>query len=511
MQVLGELISLEEPDRLALPWWHRACLGFISKTCVYVVAVWNNADRPPDLIVTVFDPEQWKHLYRVMAQQQDRPGVLADHFQSVPPHNIAVAESVVIGNGTVYHNNMYIENRASQTDREFVDCLNTAFGHGPFFELAETPMAQRYLPRLQEPPSHGRITTFLSEFGTPPEKCRYLDYVQVQGGWLTVQWRERLLRFMSEEKISYDGFDLTKAVLSADTSSRILRFVFPRFGAKSVVVPHGDRPGEAGKICQLITQDGSNLLSATIRRIIAGQRAELVVVCEPPKSHKAEVNYGDELKTRLEPGYPGVKIRSGRQAKDIITPLQKFDRVITIPIDYQTPVAAHWKAVGKKTVFVSRRNKLQFHRDILDVIRSTLHAHKFNVLESNADATRERLTVRDVHTKLWASMAGIVIIGPVVSSDRKRGKGGRRKPPEGPLWVNVAHEIGHLQGQEKPLLFLVDEREEQPFARMPNLHGTHYQTYNTRTRRLGAEGEKEIRSFIEAWLKREFSEEMPAN
>src|SRR5436190_266390 len=99
MQVLGELIDLNRPDRLALPWWHRACLGFISGTSVYVVAVWNDAGRVPDIIITVFNnPQRWKDVYRLIAQERDRPGILARHFQLTSPHNIAVAESATIGN-----------------------------------------------------------------------------------------------------------------------------------------------------------------------------------------------------------------------------------------------------------------------------------------------------------------------------------------------------------------------------------------------------------------------------
>jgi hypothetical protein len=506
MQVLGELISLDQTDRLALPWWHRACLGFITNTSVYVAAVWNDAGRPPDLIVTVFNPRKWNNLYRVMAQQRDKPGILAQHFQSVSPHNIAVAESATIGNGAVYHNNMYIEDTKILTPAAFTNDLNDAFGEKSFFEFSDIPMSQQTL-RREDSTLHGHVTTFLSELGYPPKKYLYIDYVQVKEGWVDVTWKQQLANWMDAQSIRYDEFDLTKAVLSADTSSRILRFVFPRRDAKSIIVPHSDSPGEAGRICKIITEDGSNLLSATIRRVRAGQQAELVVVCEPPEAYKGK-DYEKELRSRLEPDFPRTVIRSGRRAQHTITPLRKFERTIVVPTDFQPAVKTIWSSALKRRqrlIFLSRRAALQFHEELVGAVKSTLEQLQFQIIESNVQHTHGQLTPADVQAKLWASEGGIVIIGPVERSDSE-------KPDEAnksmePLWINVTHEIGHMQGQGKPLLFLVNRNVGAPFANMPNLQGTHYVEYGTLADRLGSRGQQEIQALVRTWIEDNFSDE----
>src|SRR4051812_38278026 len=102
MQVLGDLIRLPlERTSLPLPWWHRAPLGLLNGTQVYVALVESGRVGPnqipgPELIVSVLDPDLWQSLLMVRCSRRDEPGVFLESLNAVYPLNIVLAESVTL-------------------------------------------------------------------------------------------------------------------------------------------------------------------------------------------------------------------------------------------------------------------------------------------------------------------------------------------------------------------------------------------------------------------------------
>src|ERR1035438_6112198 len=100
MQVLGSLVQLTEDRRaLPLPWWHRAPLGLLHGTPVYLALSATSKRDVGDLLVTVLDPLKWNEMVLVEGLEEDNPGVIADIFGAIPPLNIAMAETVTLETG----------------------------------------------------------------------------------------------------------------------------------------------------------------------------------------------------------------------------------------------------------------------------------------------------------------------------------------------------------------------------------------------------------------------------
>lgn len=96
-----------------------------------------------------------------------------------------------------------------------------------------------------------------------------------------------------------NAIDLTQAVVSADTENRLLRFVFPYKGARTVKISHADQPGALREILWQFAACDLNILSALLRR--GGQKpghAELIAVCEPRATQNPLEVY-QELQQRI--------------------------------------------------------------------------------------------------------------------------------------------------------------------------------------------------------------------
>jgi len=119
MQVLGNLLRLsEESTSLPLPWWHRAVLGLLHRTPVYI-ALLGSTNRPVgDLIVTVLNPENWGQMKILEGEHTDAPGVIKKVFEAVLPLNIAIAETVTIETGNKHHFCLFLEPIGNQRVKE---------------------------------------------------------------------------------------------------------------------------------------------------------------------------------------------------------------------------------------------------------------------------------------------------------------------------------------------------------------------------------------------------------
>jgi len=134
-----------------------------------------------------------------------------------------------------------------------VSDMNIALAESATLETGEHEVTLICEPkdRTAAVPSTETVKARYREANMPiPEVIAYREYPVewmtraevVDGGWIrSASWRDQLNQRVSHEIL--ESFDLSRSVVSADTTNRVLRFVFPRKGARTIRVKHLDHPG----------------------------------------------------------------------------------------------------------------------------------------------------------------------------------------------------------------------------------------------------------------------------
>jgi hypothetical protein len=288
---------------------------------------------------------------------------------------------------------------------------------------------------------------------------------EVQGGWITnVNWRSKLEEEYGQA-LSATNIDLSKAIVSADTSERLLRFVFPYKDAKTIQVEHLDKPGVLEEITDVMFKYDLNLLSMLLRR--GGARpdmAMLVVACEPKqgiassKMYKNVVNGIQNLPARL---MTETRITDGIDAAQTITPKEPDTVVARIPSNLVEKVrqARSYISRGKLPVFFSHRFVPDKHSQrIAEAVREALLDNQCCVLEASLDddVTAPNLVFVEVSAKMWLAKAGVILVTKLAGDDS--------------LGKNLPHEFGFLQGQGKPILCLAESGSSPLWSNIDGLY-----------------------------------------
>jgi hypothetical protein len=441
MQVLGDLLRLPNNNDLPLPWWHRASLGLQSKTWCYVALITSRKRQVPDVIVSVLNPYNYERIVRVRSIQPDRPGVVTRVISGVTDLNIALAESATLETGELHEVTLICE---------------------PKDRAASVPSDSELKARFPDTKDQIEINRYRA---LPVEWMERGEIVE--GGWIrSVPWRDRLLKTLTGKLA--DGTDLGKAVVSADTTNRLLRFVFPLKGAQTIRVKHLDHPGVLKEITDILVRHDFNLLSMLLRR--GGARpgqAILVAVCEPRAVDTANQSYSG-MRQDLE-SLPGdleisVRLDDGIDCKDCIAPKEPWTTVARIPSDLVQRVREIRSGIprGKLAVFFSHRFVDDRRtRTYAEHVRAALSINNSHVLEVSGreDFRGARVIFSEVSANLWGADAGIVLLINGQGSD--------------PVGRNIPHEYGFLQGQAKPILLLVQAGLDEAVSRWSNTGGVY--------------------------------------
>ncbi|HEV2728417.1 MAG TPA: ACT domain-containing protein [Terriglobales bacterium] len=295
----------------------------------------------------------------------------------------------------------------------------------------------------------------------------------VDGGWIRgVPWRDQLLKRIHEAALA--SIDLERAVVSADTTNRLLRFIFPVKGARTLRVRHIDSPGVLRDITDVLFRHNVNILSMLLRRGGASPgQAVLIAVCEPEKAEAVEESY-QQMKQELE-SLSGdleiaVRLDTGVDSKYTIAPHEAGTVVARIPSDLVQRVREIRSVVSKEqvAVFFSHR----FVEDVealkcADELRAALKDSGCRVLEVSGkeDIRGPRVVFHEVSANLWAADAGVILLTRVPDGD--------------PVGRNIPHEYGFLQGQAKPILLLVQRGLEDAVGRWTNAGGVYAPRFPT--------------------------------
>jgi hypothetical protein len=444
MHVLGDLLTLsEDTELLALPWWHRAALGLMHETTVYVSLVQGTKRALGELVISVIDPN--RRRISIECQREDKPGVLSSALSVINAHatrvNVALAEAVTIESGDQHQVTLVCElppkssiNILGQFQRKL-----TAAG----FTIKH---AQEYHPETEL---------------VWCQKAR-ISHGLVHG----VSWQDLISNHYSDIKVNIDEFDLGRAVVTADPDDRVLRYVFPRRGALTVRVRHADEPGTLELITDALGRQNLNILSGLLRRggNVSGD-ATVLAVCEP-LSRRDSTELKNAVRAELKLIDRTYRIYSTfpepRPANSTIYARHPDEIAARVPESLLPMVLAARRKLprGKVPIFLSRRflpidNTHATH--VVEHLRLALEAQNCHSVEALPAPGDHAPAPYQVESKLWASSGAVVLIVDAGA--------------DAALSMNISHEYGFMQGQGKPILVLVENGQQAALRQLSNLHG----------------------------------------
>lgn len=454
MQILsGNLVRLVSKDGLPIPWYQRAPMGLISGTSVHI-ALQQSDDRPVgDLLLSVINPQAWPWVSTLTCSRPDQPGVLAEAFDAVPPLNIGLAETVTVDSGMRHEARLIIE----------------PFGLDPYAPRAENDAAfAAGMQKLKEQ-LKGAGFDDIHESRLPVSQKTIL--VQMSGtvtdGWVRgIPWEAKIVEHSQDSDLAQ--IDLDVAVVSADTRRRLVRFVFPRLGARTVRVEHIDQPGALASIAGALADQEMNILSLIIRRSSRiANRAEIVAVVEPQETvhadeMQARIRQAERALNKVKPGLEAVWVNTGSVHPDsMVYPRRSGDVLARPPQDLEPTIRViRDRLAGRKGIFISRR----FIRTtdttdikILDEVRRLIESVGLVPLEALPQAGTTAASSVEVKAHMWAAVAAVMLV--VATGDGNE------------FSINLAHEAGFVQGQGKELFPLVQNGLTSAIVDHPNLQG----------------------------------------
>jgi hypothetical protein len=459
VQILtNRLVALPGPE-IPLPWYHRAPLGLLSETPVHVALQMPRRRPLGDLVVSLVDPVNWPLVSEVSAWRgPDAPGVQADVYKLAPPLNIVFAEAVTVDSGSRHEARLILEpyhpqedDKVAATVRTRVKRIKSALSGMEFVDVRAN--------RIH--PAHAELA--------------WLNVGYIELGWVHVAGWQEAVQAQAEADDESDQYDLTMAVVSADTDRRVLRYVFPRKGAVSVSVEHTDEPGAMVKITGALGRAQLNILSSLLRRGSApAQKAEAVLVVEPTD----QCHDSDEMEKRVRGalnGFPpslrvDVKVSGPVDPSKVLYPRRPQEIAVRPPSELEGAILAARKSVpdDKRPIFISRRfvndPSEAYNHDVVQELRKVLSAHGFWAIEALPEPGADTVAPEQVKARMWASDAAILL---VVST-----------PDTRVFSENLAHEFGFMQGQGKRLLPLVEEGVLKALTAHANFQGLMARTFS---------------------------------
>ncbi|MEK6284761.1 MAG: hypothetical protein AABO57_03380 [Acidobacteriota bacterium] len=294
-----------------------------------------------------------------------------------------------------------------------------------------------------------------------------------------------------------NNIDLTKAVVSADTDERLLRFVFPYKGAKTVSIEHSDRPGALKVLTQILVDRNLNILSTLLRRGGASAgNAVLVAVCEPKGGSNSDgIFEGVETDLLdLPPEYLiKVNMNDGIAGVDSVYPRTPDAVVAHVPKNILYQVRHEQKRVpdGQIPIFVSRRFTSDSRAEqIARSVRDNLVANGCMALEASPEREPEApvLIFNEVSAKMWIADAAIVLVVGLSGSDV--------------LGKNLPYEAGFFHGQSKPVLLLVEGGSADSLRDWSNIYGIYAPHFAEGGRAFDSAAADSIPQLVKSWVEK---------
>ncbi|MEM8873700.1 MAG: hypothetical protein AAGD32_05515 [Planctomycetota bacterium] len=489
MLILSGLVELKHradsrgQQLLPVPWYHRGALGLMTGTDVRVGLERAENGRPVgDLVVSVLDLMKLDKIATVKISAAESPGAIRDNLPKSHSYNIALAEAATVASGARHELTMVLQ-LINPADPD-VETISAAEGwevmeHGPSLDLAWRTIAS------------------------------------LQDGWVQLpadnDWREQIREHFPD---GADKVDLNAAVICSDTERRLLRLVFPLKGARTVAIQHEDEPGALDAILGCLFEAKANILSALLRR--GGMRsglASLIAVCEPDGVEQAS----EFTQARLS-----ALLRESGAAKQFATNIVRWDGPTEPQLNPVARKANRWiKPVEARKEFrgfiesaerkySAKRRKIFLSRRFFDVdlcqqtnrlferIKKVLADLGADPVEATVDIVQGRSPYNEVTSRLWIADGGIMVV------TRPRNNG----DVHASITPSMGHEFGYLDGQEKPLLVLLDAECVTDFNENYAVLRARGCGEFTHVTAFDAKSEKSIDRLIGHWFRENFPGDM---
>jgi hypothetical protein len=481
MQIQGGQIRLPDNSHLPIPWWYRAPLGLATGTSVFIALVRSTHNPVGDLIVSVINPKNWGKLVHIECHKKDAPGVLASAFESIPPTvNIVLTEASTTAAAT---------SEGGCTHQIIFICE-------PSQNCKETPNTSEIRTSLE---TNGFKVDRCAPFECPPE-CLWYRSCTVTNGWIfDCDWRSELNERIKSLQLSDNPerleIDYSTAVISADTHSRTIRYVFPRKGTKTIKIEFADDPGFLRCLTRQLVACNVNVLSAYLTHARARTgRAVVIAVCEPTvktKSAALEAAIRNSVRSLPIDFQADLLIYDARAAAPRIYVRHPADIVARPPSDLVDLIRAEKGKLNRKKlpVFFSRRffsNNTRAER-IASRIREVLEHNGCEVVEGLPERNGIIPVPSLVASKMWVSKAGIVLVIGAQGSEEQFNE-------------NLAHEFGFIQGQGKPLMLLVEGGQAESMRKWTNGKGISAPRFAPDDRAFNPDDPESINKVVQRWL-----------
>jgi predicted amino acid-binding ACT domain protein len=461
MQLFSELIRLPDDPKspyyhkLPLPWFHRGALSFSSGTQVYLAYIKPKVRPLGEIVASVLPPRDLHKVRRLTIIADDAPGMVSKIVSFLPKLelNIVLAETAVINAGQRHYVDLFISPVRTVTDYTYENLISELTANlrrefGPL--VSSIPLTHQIHPN--PPLIHEQFDIGWS------------DNRVVEDGWIEdSRWREHLLEDNSQAE---DLVDLNTVVITAETSRRIIRYGFPRYGSMTLVIEGRDRPGAVEAMTSEINAKGLNIFASLVKR--GGNRrrgqATFIAVCEPNQnlgiSQLNSTRFVSEAEQQLFAALDSQKYREfefqpqrneprpahtqtfTRRRGDLNVPLQRRYRDAVKDARVSVPFR-------KIPVFVA----LRFHREgseaqgIIEALKQALHDSGCFPVIAEPELGKAEYAWEQVFSKMWTS-AGCIAIA-FGNSLEYEGKGTAS--------LSMAQEYGFMLGQGKPTTLMVPD------------------------------------------------------
>lgn len=273
MEILAGLVLLKDPTKVPLPWYNRPALGLRSGTTVWVSPVVNKHRAvedaaPPDILVSPLEPARLKNLWSFTIDVPERAGAIGALIDIVSTDcNIDLMETVTIDQRGKHRVIFVLQPKYSIQDKE-------GFKPRPFFNRLKSN-----LKKVEGAEVRSNLPLAREDLSFPNPKRKnvvnlYTDISEIRA------------RIFSEKKSAYDEYDFDRVVISSNTESRFVRYIFPKKGAFELRITHMDRPKAIQNISSCLSTMGYNVLLSRVSK--SSQRtsddayqSETILICEP--------------------------------------------------------------------------------------------------------------------------------------------------------------------------------------------------------------------------------------
>lgn len=275
-------VTEKESENVVIPvtFYHRVALGLESNTTVYVAPI--NADSSPsgvdEIIITTFNPEWWKEMYRVSLKMPEEPGSVAKALGIIRNHgaNIGILETVTT-ESVAAESKKGAHHVLETVTTESIAAVSKKGTHHLLIYMHDKAGKANDIKRELGAIAKEHETSALSMDRLDRlEKCAATSKNDKPDAVDVIIEKKRLM--IPGEKFNTLGTRgrPTRALIYSDTEEKFIHCYFPKPEQilLGITVRHEDKIGALAAFTEPMKGMGVNILSSFSRLILAKESAE---------------------------------------------------------------------------------------------------------------------------------------------------------------------------------------------------------------------------------------------